>query len=73
MAKLDSYDAQSILAACRINVHVDYHVLSSAQVERLLAHADARRYRKRKDAPRSRARMFHQHLVRLATREGEHL
>lgn len=44
----------------------DFHALPSAAVDKLLEHANARRYRKPRNAPGSRARMFHAYLTRRA-------
>lgn len=71
MAQLDRYDARAILA--RIGVSVtsppDFHTLRAETVERVLAEADARRYRKAANAPGSRGRMFYQYVARAAARE----
>jgi hypothetical protein len=42
----------------------DFHTLSHAQIDNLLAEADRVRYRKPKNANGSRARYFHAHLER---------
>ena len=57
-------DALAILAACDIAAGADYHTLSSATVDALLAEADKRKYRKPKDANGSRARYFHAYVQR---------
>lgn len=57
-------EARAILTRC--NAHGDYHALSSAVVDSLLAEADRMKYRKPKDAPGSRGRMFHGYLSRRA-------
>ena len=43
---------------------VDFHRLSSSQVEKLLRHADARKYRTPRNANGSRARCFWQYVCR---------
>ncbi len=71
MAKLTSYEAREILSLCKVNRYVDYHTLSSDQVEALLAAADKAKYRKPANANGSRARSFHSRLVRAAERQDD--
>ncbi|HMA20695.1 MAG TPA: hypothetical protein VKO87_07815, partial [Gemmatimonadaceae bacterium] len=61
--------AREILARCNAR-DVDYHSLSSEQVDMLLTSADAVKYRKPRDANGSRGRYFHAYLTRLARREA---
>jgi len=70
MARLESFEAAEILRRCKINPFVDYHTLSSAQVESLLHAADHRKYRKPKNANGSRARSFHAYLLRALKSES---
>lgn len=69
MSRLDKHDARAILTLCGINLAEDFHTLNSDKVERLLVHADARKYRKPKNANGSRARCFHAYLVRSLNRD----
>ena len=71
MAKISPLLARSILSSCKINMHVDFHALSSDKVDALLTHADAYKYRKPKNANGSRARYFHAYLCRVAQRDEE--
>jgi hypothetical protein len=59
-------NARAILALCRVSVGQDFHTLSLAQVDALLSHADAERYRKPEGATGSRARYYFNRLVRHA-------
>lgn len=61
--------AREILARCNAR-NIDFHTLSSEQVEMLLASADAVKYRKPRNANGSRGRYFHAYLSRLARRES---
>lgn len=61
-------NAQAILDACKIARGQDFHTLSAAQVDRLLAEADLARYHKPKNANGSRARYFYALLQRRARR-----
>jgi hypothetical protein len=47
---------------------VDFHTLRSEQVDKVLAAADERKYRKPTNANGSRARYFHAYLSRAAAR-----
>jgi hypothetical protein len=53
----------------RIPLDKDFHALTSAEVERVLAAADERKYRKPKNANGSRARYFHASMVRASLRK----
>jgi len=64
--KLDSITAKSILSQ---HGDKDFYQLSSSEVLSLLTHAKKYGYRKSKYAAGSTARMFHQHLKRLANKE----
>ena len=59
--------AQAQLRAIGLTGQEDFHALSSSVVDKIIAAADAARYRKPKDANGSRARYFHAMLVRRAT------
>lgn len=62
-------NAREVLKACRIHLGADFHTLSSAQVEALLAAADQMRYQRPRGANGSRARYFHDWMQRLAHME----
>lgn len=68
MARLDRDDAREILSRLRLDVNSppDFHALPSAKVDEVTAQADARRYRKARNAPGSRARMFYQYVTTAA-------
>jgi hypothetical protein len=59
-------NAIAALQMCRIGIGQDFHTLSPAQVDALLAHADQSGYRKPKNANGSRGRYFHDMLQRRA-------
>ncbi len=61
-------DAREIAQEYNIPLDQDYHTLSAEQVERVLAAADMRKYRKPRGAFGSRARYFHSLLCRAAVR-----
>jgi hypothetical protein len=63
------YEARDLADTHGFPLNVDFHTLTSAQVYNVLAAADFRRYRKSRNAPGSRARMFHAYLCRVARRE----
>jgi len=63
-ARLTPDDAKGILD--KHDAHDDFHALKSDKVSALLGAAKDAKYRRRSDAPGSKARMFHQHLTRLA-------
>lgn len=52
MTRIDPWDARAILTVCGCACADDFHALSTDKVERLLAHADARKYRKPANAIR---------------------
>lgn len=64
---MDPQTARTILRNCHADC--DFHALGTEAVDRLLAHADAMKYRKPENANGSRARYFHAYLVRVAARE----
>lgn len=66
MARLSRSDARETLSRARCPLGVDFHALRTEQVDALLGEADARRYRKPRNANGSRARYFHAYLVRAA-------
>lgn len=70
MARLSPADARAILSRCLHNPLHDFHELRSGEVEALLVEADARRYRKPRNANGSRGRYFHAYLRRIADRAG---
>lgn len=70
MPRLTPADARAILKRLSLPVKADFHALPSSAVERLISEADAMRYRKPRNAPGSRARMFHAYVTRTARREG---
>ena len=65
MARLKPERARSILIECEAH-GANYHALPARAVAALLGHADRHKYRKARNAPGSRARMWHEYLVRLA-------
>ena len=64
MARINPWDARAILTVCHCACDDDFHALNADNVERLLVHADARKYRKPANANGSRARYWHAYLVR---------
>ena len=68
-ARLTPDDAKGILD--KHDAHDDFHALKSDKVSALLGAAKDAKYRRRSDAPGSKARMFHQHLTRLAGKVKE--
>lgn len=73
MARLDRHAAREILSRIGVSAAAppDFHTLNSEAVERVLAQADARRYRKPANAPGSRGRMFYQYVTRAAAKLWE--
>jgi len=67
MPMLSAEAARAQLRAIGLTGQEDFHALSSSTVDKIIAAADAARYRKPKDANGSRARYFHAMLVRRAT------
>lgn len=63
---MDKLSATSLAHKYSIRLDADYHQLSSLEVERVLAAADERKYRKPRNANGSRGRYFHALLVRAA-------
>jgi hypothetical protein len=59
--------ARNVLALAQCPLDVDFHSLSTDQVETLIAYADTLKYRPPKNRNGSRARYFHAYLVRRAT------
>lgn len=57
-------EARDVLVRC--NALTDFHAMPSGDVDALLVEADRVRYRAPKNAPGSRARMFHAFLTRRA-------
>jgi hypothetical protein len=66
MARLDPWAARAILTVAGCSIDSDFHALSTAKVEALRVQADARGYRKPKNANGSRLRYFHAYCVRQA-------
>ena len=60
-------DAKAMLHAQGIDFRDDFYVLSSSKVELIVDLARATGYRKRRDAPGSRGRMYYQLLQRQRT------
>jgi hypothetical protein len=66
---LSRFEARDILSRCvERDMWADFHTLRTHEVEALIREANARGYRKPKDAPGSRGRMFHQYVMRRAAR-----
>jgi hypothetical protein len=59
-------NAHDVAQRAQAPIGADFHTLTSSQVERLLVEADRLKYRKRKNAPGSRGRMFWQYIQRRA-------
>jgi hypothetical protein len=70
MARLTRSEARDILQRCKVAIGSDFHRLDSETVERLLSEADARGYRKPKNANGSRGRYFHAYVDRTAEKES---
>lgn len=66
MPRMDSDDASEILSRCNLQARPDFFTLPAATVESLLAHADAVKYRKPKNANGSRGRYFYAYVCRAA-------
>lgn len=66
MARLTEQGALAIAHEYGIPLDSDYHALNSATVEKVIEAANARGYRKPKNANGSRARYFHAYLRRAA-------
>lgn len=65
--RIGAFEALQILHSCNA-YNVDFHALQSEFVDRLVAAADARGYRKPRNANGSRARCFHAYLMREAVK-----
>lgn len=62
--KLTACAAKRRLQQQGVSFNQDFHALPSSQVRKILDAARAAGYRKRRDAPGSKARMFYQYLSR---------
>lgn len=71
MPRLTPGEARGIATRWQIPLDKDFHALRSEEVERVIAAADERRYRKPSNANGSRARYFHAQLARVAARDSE--
>ena len=69
-AKIDGPTAIKILNQAGGSTS-NFHELGSAEVDTLLHHAKIHKYRKSPNAPGSTARMFHQHLTKIARRHAD--
>lgn len=58
--------SRAVLRSARIAIGQDFHTLSAAQIDALLAVADMQRYQRPVNANGSRARYFHDMLQRRA-------
>lgn len=63
---MSQHTARELLRNHGVPLGADFHRLSSATVEGVVAAADAYHYRKPRNAPGSRARMFYQFANRGA-------
>ncbi len=68
--KMSHEDAREMLMNDGILFDQDFHALGSSEIDRLAQAAEATGYRKRKDAPGSKVRMYYQFLQRLPARAG---
>lgn len=64
MKRIDRYEAANLAQRFGFPLGADFHSLGSATVEKILAAADFRGYRKPRNAPGSRARSFYEYLNR---------
>lgn len=62
----ERFHAREVLKYANVPLGADFHELTTAHVERLLAAADQLRYRKPRNANGSRARYFHDLMQRRA-------
>jgi hypothetical protein len=62
--KIPACAAKALLFARGVSLNADFHALRSSDVDIVLAVAKAAGYRKSKNAPGSRARMFYSYLAR---------
>jgi hypothetical protein len=67
---IEKYEAGEILSRSHIERGVDFHTLSSTQVESLGYFADLHKYRAPKVRNGSRLRYFHEMLQRKAARKA---
>jgi len=65
MARLSYYDARALSNVYCIPPSRDFHSLNSHHVQNILDAANARNYRKPKNANGSRARYFYEYLQRV--------
>jgi hypothetical protein len=68
MARLTYWDARALASCFGFDPREDFHTMSSASKDAVLAAADARKYRKPKNANGSRGRYFAAHLKRIIER-----
>ena len=68
-SRLTRREARQILFGRGIPLDKDFHALPSSLVAEINYAADARGYRKPKNANGSRARYFHAYLMRAANRD----
>ncbi len=68
MARINASEARNVAARYGFPLNVDFHTLTTDQVEAVLQAADSVGYRKPANANGSRARYFHAYLVRAATK-----
>lgn len=61
-------EAHEIMFLWEIPINRDFHALNSETVDRIIAAADERKYRKPKNANGSRARYFYAYLNRVCNR-----
>ncbi len=66
MSKLDSIEAKSLAAKFSVPLGRNFFTLTSFEVGCVLDGADARKYRKPKNANGSRGRYFYEYLNRTA-------
>ena len=64
MARMSHDDARALCSVFGIDPAQDWHAMPCAMKDAVLKAADARGYRKPKDAPGSRGRMFADYLRR---------
>ena len=69
MARMSKIDAWALCTSFGIDPRQDWHAMPSAMKDSVLAAADARRYRKPKNANGSRGRYFAEYLRRAIERD----
>lgn len=69
MARLTPSDARALASQYGFDFRADFHALPSSVVDRVLAAADFRRYRKPKNANGSRGRCFFEYVARTASQK----